>query len=308
MSHFGRGRLAPSPTGAQHLGNARTYLLAYWAAKASGRELVLRIEDIDSPRVKPGAAEQAAEDLRWLGITWEHGPVRQTERRAMYDDALRRLIDGDVVYPCTCTRTDIEDAGSAPHFDHEPAVYPGTCAGWRAGDEVPPAGTFAWRFRTDDRQWAFVDAVRGRQSCRLRSDLGDFAITQKTGDAAYQLAVVSDDADMNVDQVVRGDDLIASTFRQMAVAEALDVASPSFAHVPLVRGPDGRRLAKRHGDTRLAELRRSGVDPVDIVRWASRSAGFGDDVGHVDDVVPRFSWDRLNRDDVVTSASDWGGR
>src|SRR6056297_1170621 len=153
------GRLAPSPTGAQHLGNARTYLMAYWSARARDAELVLRIEDVDSPRVKSWAIEPAIEDLRWLGVDWDegpdiggpHGPYIQTERVERYRGALDRLIEDDRVFPCDCTRKDIQEAGSAPHFDHEGPIYPSTCAGWRQGDPLPPEGSYCWRFRTRDR-------------------------------------------------------------------------------------------------------------------------------------------------------------
>src|SRR2546423_1741666 len=142
------GRLAPSPTGAQHVGNARTYLIAWLSARSRGGRLPLRIEDIDSPRVKPGAAEQACEDLRWLGLDWDGEPVVQPQRLPLYEAALARLQAQELVYPCTCTRGDVERAASAPHAEHEGAVYPGTCAGRRVADAQELAGRpFAWRFR-----------------------------------------------------------------------------------------------------------------------------------------------------------------
>ncbi|MCL4159911.1 UNVERIFIED_CONTAM: hypothetical protein GTU68_062142, partial [Idotea baltica] len=219
-----KGRLAPSPTGAQHLGNARTYLLAYWSARKSGAKLALRIEDIDSPRVKPWAAQQAIDDLRWLGIDWEegpdiggeNGPYVQTQRVDLYDAALQKLIDADRVFPCVCTRKDIVAAASAPHeseigFAHEGPIYPGTCASWRAGESMPDAGTFCWRFRPSDDVIEFDDLVLGKQSCRPAEQLGAFPITQKNGNTSYQLAVVVDDAQMGITEVVRGDDLVPST-------------------------------------------------------------------------------------------------
>ena len=139
------GRLAPSPTGAQHVGNARTYLIAWLSARSQGGRVVLRIEDIDSPRIKAGAAEQACEDLRWLGLDWDGEPIVQTQRLPLYEAALARLREQELVYPCTCTRGDIERAASAPHLEHEGPVYPGTCAGRSARDVVP--APFAWRFR-----------------------------------------------------------------------------------------------------------------------------------------------------------------
>ncbi|MCH1494321.1 MAG: tRNA glutamyl-Q(34) synthetase GluQRS [Rubripirellula sp.] len=309
------GRFAPSPTGAQHLGNARTYLLAYWSAKQRGQRLIFRVEDVDSPRVKPWAVQQSLDDLLWLGLTWDEGPDRegavgpylQTQRMSIYKRVLQDLIAENRVYPCCCTRKDIQNAGSAPHFDHEPAIYPGTCAGWKHGMPLPEAGTYCWRFRSSEKVFEFDDRVLGLQVTRPSETLGDFPVTQKNGEPSYQLAVTVDDSEMGITEVVRGNDLVASTFRQLQIFEFLNATPPTYAHVPLVLGKDGRRLAKRHGDTRLSTLRSSGVAPEQIVTWAAHSAGLiGSDkkVAHVDEVVPRFSWLNLQRDDVVLE-DDW---
>src|SRR5437588_733880 len=260
------GRLAPSPTGAQHVGNARTYLIAWLSARSRGGRVVLRIEDIDSPRVKAGAAEQACADLHWLGLDWDCGPVVQTERLPLYQSALARLQGEERVYPCTCTRSDVEQAASAPHAEHEGPVYPGTCAGRRVDDAAALGDRpHCWRFRLPPCSPGFVDGFRGPTSIDLRALGGDFVVwkaPRRAGEAAgpaYQLAVVVDDADQGVTEVVRGDDLVPSTPRQLLLYEALGLRPPAFSHVPLVVGPDGRRLAKRHGDTRLAALRAAGV-------------------------------------------------
>ncbi len=308
-------RLAPSPTGAQHLGNARTYLLAFWCARANGATLLLRIEDIDSPRVKSWATAQAIDDLKWLGIDWDHGPdvggphapYIQTERAQLYHDALTRLIESGHVYPCTCTRRDIETAASAPHLGDEGPIYPGTCANWRLGDPVPEAGTCCWRFRSRLDPLNFVDRCAGEKSCIPKTELGDFPITRKTGEAAYQLAVVVDDSAMGVTQVVRGDDLLPSAFRQLELYAAFGWTPPSFTHVPLVVGTDGRRLAKRHGDTRLSHLRDSGVEAINIAKWAAISAGFDGEAVRREKsldqlhatIIKQFDWRRLPRAPVV---------
>ncbi|MGC6445226.1 MAG: tRNA glutamyl-Q(34) synthetase GluQRS [Rubripirellula sp.] len=304
------GRFAPSPTGAQHLGNARTYLLAYWAARSRGDRLVFRIEDVDSPRVKTWAVQQAMDDLRWLGLDWEegpdmggpNGPYQQTLRMQSYRDVIDRLIQANRIYPCTCTRKDIASAGSAPHFDHEPAVYPGTCSRWSNQDPLPSSGTFCWRFRSSKRVFSFVDALLGYQEARPCEALGDFPVTQKNGEPSYQLAVAIDDSMMGVTEVVRGNDLIASTFRQLQIFEFLNVTPPTYAHVPLVLGSDGRRLAKRHGDTRLSMMREKGVPAGKIVDWAAKSAGLigeNEVVDHPSEVVSRFHWSKVTHDDVV---------
>jgi glutamyl-tRNA synthetase len=289
------GRLAPSPTGAQHVGNARTYLIAWLSARARGGHLALRVEDIDSPRVKPGAAEQALDDLRWLGLDWDGEPLVQSQRLPHYQEALRRLQERELVYPCTCTRGDVERAASAPHADHEGPAYPGTCAGRRAADAAALAGRpFAWRSRVGASP-AFVDLYRGPTRIEVRQAGGDFVVWKSAGTPAYQLAVVVDDAAQGVTEVVRGDDLVPSTPRQLLLYEALGLAAPAFAHVPLVVGPDGRRLAKRHGDTRLSALQRAGVRPEALLGLLAWSCGLLPRPEPVTarDLLPRFRLDAI---------------
>jgi glutamyl-tRNA synthetase len=267
------GRLAPSPTGAQHVGNARTYLVAWLSARSQGGSVVLRIEDIDSPRIKPGAAEQAVADLRWLGLDWDGEPVVQTHRLPLYAAALDELKRRELVYPCTCTRSDVAAAASAPHAEHEGPVYPGTCAHRTAADAGRLDRPFAWRFRVADSP-AFDDRFLGPTHLDLKQLGGDFVVWKSAGTPAYQLAVVVDDAATGVTEVVRGDDLIPSTPRQLLLYRALGHPPPAFAHVPLVVGPDGRRLAKRHGDTRLSALREAGVDAESLVGLLAWSCGW----------------------------------
>jgi glutamyl-tRNA synthetase len=299
------GRLAPSPTGAQHVGNARTYLIAWLSARAQGGRVLLRVEDIDSPRVKPGAAEQALDDLRWLGFDWDDGPVVQTQRLPLYEDALRRLREQERVYPCTCTRADVERAASAPHAEHEGAVYPGTCAGRRAADADGLGDRpFAWRLRVPPTVPAFVDAFRGPVALGREEVGGDFVVWKSAGTPAYQLAVVVDDVAGGVTEVVRGDDLVPSTPRQLLLYEALGLRPPCFAHVPLVVGPDGRRLAKRHGDTRLASLRAAGVSAealLGLLAWSCGWLGRGKEVT-ARELVPRFRLESIPREPFVLTA------
>ncbi|MCC9655164.1 tRNA glutamyl-Q(34) synthetase GluQRS [Rhodopirellula halodulae] len=307
-------RLAPSPTGAQHLGNARTFLIAYWSARSQDARLILRIEDIDSPRVKPWATQQAITDLRWLGMDWDGEPIIQTERSSLYDEARQKLLDDNRIYPCTCTRRDIEAAASAPHespasgWAPDAPVYPGTCSTWQNGEPLPTGKPFCFRYRMNAHPNKFTDLVHGEVTCDPLTDIGDFPITRKAEHAedclaAYQLAVVIDDIDAGVTEVVRGDDLILSTFRQLQLYESLGQTPPAYAHVPLVTGTDGRRLAKRHGDTRLSHFRDQGMPPETIVQWAAESSGLmatksldGLTMHQMHrQMIEQFDWDRIQR-------------
>ena len=278
------------------MGNARTYLIAWLSARSQGGRLVLRMEDIDSPRIKPGAAQQAVEDLVWLGLDWDDGPVAQTERLVLYEQALATLAGQELVYPCTCTRTDVERAASAPHQEHEGPTYPGTCAHRRAADAAALGDQpFAWRFRVHDQPITFLDGYRGTTTLNPHHQGGDFVVWKSAGTPAYQLAVVVDDALMGVTEVVRGDDLLPSTPRQYLLYRALGHLPPKFAHVPLVVGPDGRRLAKRHGDTRLASLRAAGVKPEALIGLLAWSCGWLERVQSITakELAPRFRLDTI---------------
>ena len=280
------GRLAPSPTGAQHIGNARTFLVAWLACRQVGGKLLLRIEDLDTPRTKLGALEQVIEDLLWLGLDWDTDCKSdnsklsftiQSNREVRYAIAIEQLKRRNLIYPCTCTRSEIDRAGSAPHESVlDGIIYPGTCSHRDPthADEFSKQGVpFAWRFRMPNGDRVFEDLKYGTQSLYAKEHLGDFVIARSYGVTAYQLAVVVDDHDFGINQVVRGNDLIYSTYRQMALYEAFDWKAPTWLHLPLVIGRDGRRLAKRHGDTRLSVYRDQGVAPETIVGFLARTLG-----------------------------------
>lgn len=273
------GRLAPSPTGGLHLGHARTFLIAWLAARQAGGQIVLRIEDLDVSRVRAGATDQAMVDLKWLGLDWDAGPFVQSERGGVYDEVLNRLRAAELVYPCTCTRAEIERAASAPHEEEEGPTYPGTCAHRCAGDAVALGDRpFAWRFRVPSGMVDWDDLVRGQSQADPSRLGGDFLVGRNGLGPSYQLAVVVDDVLMGVNQVIRGDDLVPSTPRQILLHRALGWTPPQFGHVPLAVRPDGRRLAKRAGSVKLATLREQGIDPRRLVGILAHSCGWSESI------------------------------
>ena len=289
-----RGRLAPSPTGLLHLGHARTFWIAARRAAERGGQLVLRNEDLDQRRCRAEFAEAMIEDLRWLGIEWSEGPdcggpfgpYAQSERRAVYLGAWRKLRDRGRIYPCTCSRKDVAQAAGAPNEDDE-LVYPGTCRPVVSGAarlrprgtgeapvatcavEMPtsaPAGV-NWRFRVPDGdEVCFTDLHLGPQRMIAGRDFGDFIVWRRDDVPAYQLAVVVDDAAMRINEVVRGADLLKSTARQILLFRALGFAVPYYYHCDLVRDESGVRLAKRHDALSIRKLRELGWTPEQVRR------------------------------------------
>ncbi|MFL6529501.1 MAG: tRNA glutamyl-Q(34) synthetase GluQRS [Chthoniobacterales bacterium] len=263
MTENYRGRIAPSPTGYLHVGHAATFWRAQERARAAGGELILRIEDIDAARCQPEFREALIEDLRWFGFRWKESPYLQSERRSFYLEAWKQLRDIGAIYPCTCSRKDVLSAGLAPHDENEEPIYPGTCRN-RQLDFDSPAGVH-WRFRIrDDEQLSFVDVRLGLQTAIAGRDFGDFIVWRRDDVPAYQLAVVVDDAAMQISEVVRGEDLLTSTFRQLLLYRSLNSQPPKFFHGPLIRDESGRRLAKRHASLSLRALRQSGATPEEI--------------------------------------------
>jgi glutamyl-tRNA synthetase len=289
-------RLAPSPTGKQHLGNFRTFLIAWLSCRKQNGTLLLRIEDIDSPRVKPEATQQIYDDLRWLGLDWDETPVVQTQRLELYRDYLKQLQAQERVYPCTCTRSDILAAASAPHLEHEGPAYPGTCSHRTVSDSTQLDKPFAWRFRVEDSP-KFEDGLLGESNVDLKLIGGDFVVWKSSNGPAYQLAVVVDDALQGVTEVVRGDDLVTSTPRQLLLYRTLGWPPPKFYHVPLVVGTDGNRLAKRHGDARISSFRERGVSPEKLLGVLAWSCGWLEAAEPISlrELIPLFDWEQIPR-------------
>ncbi|HVU00868.1 MAG TPA: tRNA glutamyl-Q(34) synthetase GluQRS [Polyangiaceae bacterium] len=270
------GRLAPSPTGALHLGHARTFLLAWWHARSRGGRIVLRMEDLDAPRHVPGAADAILRDLEWLGLDWDGEPLLQSSRLAEHRAVLSDLVARGLAYPCVCTRGDVLRAQGAPQAGVAELRYPGTCRGRFGSVEEaerisgkPPA----LRFVVPLTPMRLVDSFAPEITVDVAEEVGDFVIGRKGLVPSYQLAVVLDDAAQGVTEIVRGDDLLASTARQRLLQDALGVPFPRTWHVPLVVDETGRRLAKRSNDVSLAELRSRGVSAEAIVGWAARTSG-----------------------------------
>ena len=295
-------RLAPSPTGALHLGNARSFLIAWAMARSAGWRIVLRIEDLDSPRTKPGADRDAIDCLSWLGMDWDEGPAYQAHDLTPYTEAMRTLAAQGAVFSSALTRAEIESAASAPHPGepgHEvrfppglrPAVLP------RAFDPNLATG---WRFATPPGSIAFNDLAMGPQSINPGATIGDFIVWTKADAPAYQLAVVVDDHRQQITHIVRGSDLLDSAARQLLLYRALGLSpEPAYCHLPLIRGADGRRLAKRHGDTRVAHYRERGATPSRIIGYLAWSAGVTEEPEPMDaaEFARRFSVDTMPRSD-----------
>jgi glutamyl-tRNA synthetase len=316
-----RGRYAPSPTGHLHLGNASTALAAWLSVRSRDGSFVMRMEDLDEGRVRSGLAESILEDLQWLGLDWDEGPDRggpfapyeQSGRAADYDRAFDDLRAAGRVYPCFCSRKDIAAAASAPQAPGDEARYPGTCRDLgpeeisaKLHDRRPPA----WRFRVEpDQALTFVDQVRGGFGLPGGVPPGDFVIRRMDGVAAYQLAVVVDDAAMGITEVVRGDDLLPSTVRQLILYEALGHSPPGFAHVPLLLGPDGARLSKRHEGVTIRELRDAGLGSREIVGRLAHLIGLRPtpDPVRATDLIDGFTFDDLVNapEGIPTDPTTW---
>jgi glutamyl-tRNA synthetase len=302
--HRPRGRYAPSPTGEIHVGNARTALVAWWSVRSRGGSFVWRLEDLDPPRTIPGMAEAAERDLRWLGMDWDEGPkeggpfapYEQSRRSAFYEAALRILLAQGRLFPCRLSRKDLKALASAPHGPAEGSPYPASLrprdvpTDWLEG-----LTDAAIRFSVKPTPVVFQDRLKGRREERVDQTVGDFVLKRRDGLYAYQLAVVVDDLAMGIDEVVRGEDLLGSTARQIQLIEALGAQPPAYAHVPLVVNAAGEKLSKRDQGLTLAALRESGVTPEALVGYLAYSLGLLErpEPQTAAEIAEVFSWDRL---------------
>lgn len=297
------GRFAPTPSGELHLGNLRTAAVAWLFARRDASAFLLRVEDLDPVVSRQGFEAGQLADLGALGVDWD-GPVRrQSERRPRHDEALAELAGRGLTYECYCTRREIREASTAPHV--APGTYPGTCRDLSGRERAAARASgrpAALRLRGTGAVVRIVDDLRGV----VEAPVDDVVLRRNDGVPAYNLAVVVDDADQGVEQVVRGEDLLPVTPTQAHLGDLLGLPRPRWAHVPLVLGPDGVRLAKRHGSVTLAELRAAGVAPAAVVRWIGRSLGIGGAGGAttVADLVEGFDPAGLPSDALVLAPGD----
>ncbi len=297
------GRFAPTPSGRLHLGNILCAMLAYLSARSQGGRFLLRIEDVDVPRCPRRLAQQAIDDLRWLGFTWDEEPLYQSDRTEIYREALEHLTEAGHIYPCFCTRAQLMSL-AAPNLGDTQVVYNRACAALtpqeaaeRAKNRAP-----AMRLRVPEEEISFVDGLFGAQRENLARDCGDFILRRSDGLYGYQLAVVVDDALSGVTEVVRGRDILSATPRQIYLQRLLGCPQPEYVHIPLLTDSQGRRLAKRDKDLDLTALSQR-YAPEDILGWLACSAGLLPEVrpATLESLIAVFDWAKVKRDDLRLS-------
>ena len=288
------GRFAPTPSGRMHLGNVFAAMAAWLSIRSQDGELVLRMEDLDIQRTSPEKAAVLREDLRWLGFDWDRETVPQSQRTKVYDEYFQQLKEQGLLYPCYCTRAQLHDV-NAPHLSDGTYVYPGTCRNLTAVPYRIPA----WRLKVPQRQIRLTDRNMGEYCQELSTQCGDFVVRRSDGMYVYQLAVVVDDGEAGVTEVVRGVDLLPSAPRQMYLQELLGVENPQYGHVPLLIAPDGRRLSKRDQDMDLGYLRQH-YTPQQLLGSLACAAGLMDTPQAVSarELIGEFSWEKLKKEPI----------
>ncbi len=297
------GRFAPSPSGRMHLGNVFSAMLAWLSVRSQGGEMVLRIEDLDPDRCRPEYAEILKEDLLWLGLDWDREQLPQSLRTERYAEAFRLLQEQGLVYPCYCTRGELH-AASAPHASDGRLLYAGTCRHLTQAQRAEKTKAPAWRLAVPDAVYSFTDGLQGHWEENLARDCGDFIIRRADGVYAYQLAVVTDDGEGGITEVVRGMDLLDSTPRQLYLYELLGLTPPRFYHVPLLTAADGRRLSKRDQDLDLGALRQR-MKAEDLIGSLAHTAGL---IGKAEaisakELAAEFRWENLAKENICIDSA-----
>lgn len=298
------GRFAPSPSGRMHLGNALSAMLAWLSAKKQGGEIVLRIEDLDPSRSRKEYAAQIMEDFQWLGLCWDRQAENQSQRGQIYQQVLEHLGEQGVIYPCYCSRGELH-AASAPHASDGRVIYAGTCRNLTEQQRREKTKPPAWRLQLPEETVSFLDGLQGAQNWNLQRENGDIILRRADGVAAYQLAVVVDDAASGVTEVVRGRDLLSSTPIQIYLYRLLGIPVPKFYHVPMLLASDGRRLSKRDGDLDFGALR-ARYTPEDVVGLLASLCGLLPkwEKISVRELIDVFSWDKIVPEDVTVDTND----
>ena len=293
------GRFAPSPSGRMHLGNVFSAMLAWLSIRSCGGRLVLRIEDLDPDRCRPAYADTLKRDLEWLGLTWDTEQTPQSRRSEAYREMFSRLEEQGLIYPCYCSRTELH-AASAPHASDGTVLYAGTCRNLTPEERAARTKAPCWRVRVPDEDVSFTDGVQGEYTQNLARGCGDFILRRADGVYAYQLAVVTDDAEAGVTQVVRGNDLLSSTPRQIWLQRQLGFPKPDYYHVPLLVAPDGRRLSKRERDLDMGALRERYV-PETLLGLLAHACGLlsHSEAVRADELAKEFSWRMVRKENIV---------
>ena len=292
------GRFAPSPSGRMHLGNVFAAVLAWCSVRSQGGRMVLRMEDLDTQRTRPEYAQTLREDLRWLGLDWDLETQPQSLRTGVYDTYFERLKDMGLLYPCYCTRSQLHSV-NAPHLSDGTYIYPGTCRGLTQ----PPAGRApGWRVTVPDREYGFQDLCQGEYTQNLSAECGDFLVRRSDGMYVYQLAVTVDDGEAGVTEVVRGMDLLSSAPRQMFLQDCFGFDHPTYAHVPLLVAPDGRRLSKRDRDMDLGYLR-SVTSPENVIGILAHASGLLQRPEPISaaELATVFDWNKIRGREIVVT-------
>ena len=292
------GRFAPTPSGRMHLGNVFAFLIAWLSVKSRNGSIVLRMEDLDTQRTSAEFAQTLREDLLWLGLPWEEEQTPQSQRSKIYDGYFEKLMDEGLLYPCFCTRSQLHNV-NAPHLSDGTYVYPGTCRHLAEAEKAAFGRKPAWRVEVPDKLWHLQDLLQGGFSQNLTTDCGDFVVRRADGCYVYQLAVVVDDGEAGVTEVVRGVDLLGSAPRQMYLQEKFGLPHPAYGHVPLLLAPDGRRLSKRDMDLDLGRLRQH-LTPEALIGSLATSCGLLERYQPISaaELASIFSWEKLKKEDI----------
>ena len=295
------GRFAPTPSGRMHLGNVFAALMSWLSPKSQGGDWILRMEDLDTLRTKAEYAELLRDDLRWLGLNWDEETEPQSTRSAVYDRYFDQLREKNLLFPCYCTRSQLHNV-NAPHLSDGTYVYAGTCRNLTAEERAAQKRLPSWRVMVPDREYAFTDLVQGPYRENLLTDCGDFVVRRADGVYVYQLAVTVDDGESGVTEVVRGWDLLGSAPRQMYLQELFGFEHPTYAHIPMLMAPEGRRLSKRDQDLDMGALR-SRLTPEQLIGVLAHAAGLTENAKPISavELATVFDWNKIQGKEIVVT-------